>query len=70
MVRASGIATVSDPRLLSKAGRVRVAQCVSAVGAVEVCIYLRTLSCSMTQSVARIRVVCHQVTPEVLNDLC
>jgi hypothetical protein len=45
---ASGIATVSKPRLVSEAGRVRVAQGVYAIEAVEVPVFLRILSCSMT----------------------
>ena len=51
----SGIATVSKSRLVSEAGRARVAHCVSAIGAVEVPVFLRILSCTMT---ARIRVLC------------
>jgi hypothetical protein len=45
---ASGIATFSRSRFVSEMGRVRVAHCVSAIGAVEVPVFLRILSCSMT----------------------
>jgi hypothetical protein len=44
---ASGIATVSEPSLVSEVGRVRVVQCLSVIGVAEVPIFLRTLSCSM-----------------------
>jgi hypothetical protein len=46
-----------------------VEQCVSAIGAAKVPVFLRVLSPSTT-SVARIQVGCRQVTTEVLHDLC
>jgi hypothetical protein len=37
--------TVTEPRLISHVGRVRIDQCVSAVRAVEVQVFLCNLSC-------------------------
>ena len=67
---ASGIATVSQPRLLSQVGRVRVYQCVSAVEVVEMPVFLWALSSSNDRSVAKIRVGRGQVTPGIPDDPC
>ena len=71
---ASGIATVSKPRLMPQAGIVRGVVLAyisgfSAITAMEVPVWLRTLLCLNDKSVARIR-GCPQVNPEILNDPC
>jgi len=53
---AAGIATFSEPRLMSQVGRVHLDQCVSVVGVVEVPVFLRTLSFSNDTSVGSIQV--------------
>jgi hypothetical protein len=65
---ASGTATVSQPRLMSQVGRVRVDQCVSAVEVVEMPVFLRALSSSNDTSVASTRVRSGQVTPGIPDD--
>lgn len=68
---ASGIATVSEPRLMSQVGsRVWVHQRVSVITTMEVLVWLCTLLCLNEMSVARIQVGCCQVTPEILDDPC
>jgi len=71
---ASGIATVSEPGLMSHVGervgsREHVDQCVSETSAVEVSVFLRTVSCSSDTSVANIHIGCRQVTSGILDDL-
>ena len=71
---ASGIATVSEPELMSHVGesvesREHVDQCASETGAVEVPVFLRTLSCSNDPSVANVYIGCRQFTPGILDDL-
>ena len=74
--RALGIATISELRLLSQLGvggvarsRMRVDQCVSGIGALEVPVSLRNLSCSNDISVARIWLGSRQVTHGIMDDL-
>jgi len=73
MVQASGIATVSKSRLMSQVGKVhkvcvRIDHCVSAVRAVDVLVFLWTLSCSNDITGASIQVGCCQVTPGILEN--
>jgi hypothetical protein len=49
---------------------VLIDQCVSAIGAAQVPIFLQTLTCSNDASVARILVGSCQATAEILSDLC
>ena len=67
---AAGIATFSEPRLMSQVGRVFIDQCVSVFRAVEVPVFLWTLFMLKrhfgSQHVSR----CHQTTPGVLDDIC
>jgi len=54
----------------SARSRVRVGQCVAAIGAVGVPVFLWILLCSNETSVARIRIAYCQVTPGIMDDLC
>ena len=67
---AVGIATVSEPSLMSQVGSVYIVQCVSAIGVVKVPVSVRTRSCSNGTLVARIRVGCCQVIHAILDDPC
>ena len=66
---AAGLATFCEPRLMSQVGRVRVDQCVSAVGVLEVPVFLQSLSYSNDMSVASITVGCHQATLGIVDDM-
>jgi len=72
---APGVATIGELGLMSQLGEiaqnhVHIDQCVSAIRAVQLPVFLQTIISSKDTTVATIQVGCYQSTPDILSDLC